>query len=133
VSEADDRQGNRQNPSRAVALRYRPPRDGAPRVVATGRGYMAQRLVETALSAGVPIVRDPALSALLQAVELDCEVPPDLYVALAEVLAFVYSLNREWQGLGATERPPVETGGRGLESRDAGVSCEQPGSSTAGG
>lgn len=76
----------------ASALRYRPS-DHAPQVVASGRGRVAERIVEAAREAGVPIREDPALAQALQALELGDEVPAALYRAVAETLAWAYALD----------------------------------------
>jgi flagellar biosynthesis protein len=76
---------------RATALRY----DGrdAPRVVATGRGRVADRIIEAAAKAGVPLREDPLLMEALATLELDQEIPPELYKAVAEALAWAYQLS----------------------------------------
>lgn len=71
----------------AVALRYDAP--GAPRVVASGRGLIGQRIVEAAQAHGVPMEKNPALAQALSTIELDAEIPERLYTAVAEILAFV--------------------------------------------
>jgi flagellar biosynthetic protein FlhB len=77
----------------AVALRYRAPEMGAPQVIAKGAGEMAQRIKDAARAAGVPIVERRALArALFRSVKLGYEVPPALYRAVAEILAYIYSL-----------------------------------------
>lgn len=84
----------RKHPAEAAALSYEEGRD-APRVVASGRGEMARRIVELAAEAGVPVRHDPALAEALARLELDLEIPPDLYAAVAEVLAWAYRLDLE--------------------------------------
>ena len=76
---------------RAAALRY----DGrdAPRVVATGRGLVAEKILEAAWEAGVPLREDPVLMAALATLELEQEIPPELYRAVAEALAWAYRLS----------------------------------------
>jgi flagellar biosynthesis protein len=76
---------------RAAALRY----DGrdAPRVVATGRGLVAERILEAAREAGVPLREDPVLMEALATLELEQEIPPELYRAVAEALAWAYRLS----------------------------------------
>ncbi|HRK31034.1 MAG TPA: flagellar biosynthesis protein FlhB [Tepidisphaeraceae bacterium] len=77
----------------AVALKYE---DGfhAPRVVAKGRGYIAQKIRETAIEAGVPILERPPLArALWRLVEVGQEIPEQYYAAVAEILAYVYELS----------------------------------------
>lgn len=71
----------------AVALRYDAP--NAPRVVASGRGLMGQRIIEAAQAHGVPLERNPSLAQALSTIELDAEIPERLYTAVAEILAFV--------------------------------------------
>jgi flagellar biosynthesis protein len=76
---------------RAAALRY----DGrdAPRVVATGGGLVADRILEAAREAGVPLREDPVLMEALATLELDHDIPPELYRAVAEALAWAYRLS----------------------------------------
>ncbi|WP_332769345.1 EscU/YscU/HrcU family type III secretion system export apparatus switch protein [Phenylobacterium sp.] len=71
----------------AVALKYEG--QGAPTVVATGRGLIGQRIVETAQAHGVPLERNAPLAQALSTIELETEIPERLYVAVAEILAFV--------------------------------------------
>lgn len=79
----------------AVALAYSPQEMRAPRVLAKGQGYLAQRIKEIAREHGVPLVENPPLArALYQSVEEGREIPAELYEAVAEVLAYVYSLRR---------------------------------------
>ncbi len=77
----------------AVALHYRNER--APRVVAKGGGEIAARIVATAKAHGVPLEQDPALAAALARLDLNEEIPRDLYVAVAEVLRFIWRLERQ--------------------------------------
>lgn len=79
---------------RAAALRYDPD-DRAPRVVASGSGHLAQRILEAAQAAGVPVRSDPALARALEALDLGAEVPEELYRAVAETLAWAYQLDAE--------------------------------------
>jgi flagellar biosynthesis protein len=78
---------------KAVALRYDTDRDDAPKVVAKGSGYIAERIVALAAEHELPVHEDPDLVGLLSKLEVDTEIPPNLYKAVAEVLAFVYRLN----------------------------------------
>jgi len=75
---------------RATALRYEG--KGAPRVVATGRGEVAERILARAQEAGVPVREAPALAAALDAMDVGQEVPEALWTAVAEVLVWAYSL-----------------------------------------
>jgi flagellar biosynthesis protein len=74
----------------AVALQYRRAQDPAPRVVAKGGGEIAQQIVELARQHGVAIREDADLVQLLSAVELDTEIPVEAFIAVAEILAYIY-------------------------------------------
>jgi len=78
---------------RAVALKYEKEKDAAPRIVAKGRGVVAQKIIEAARAHCVPLYEDKNLVQVLEALELETEIPPELYRAVAEVLAFIYRLN----------------------------------------
>ncbi len=78
---------------RAVALRYDANREDAPRIVAKGRGLLAERIIEVARENGIFVHEDPNLVSLLAELEVDTHVPEQLYRAVAEVLAFVYRLD----------------------------------------
>ena len=80
-----------ERPRRASALHYQG--SGAPKVTASGAGYVADRIVEVARANGVPVREDPALAEALTALELDQEIPRDLYTAVAEAIAWAYSLD----------------------------------------
>lgn len=77
----------------AVALEY--DGQGAPRVTAKGRGELAQRIIETAREHNVEIQENAVLAQALSAVELDDQIPEELYRAAAQVIAFVLSLRGE--------------------------------------
>jgi flagellar biosynthesis protein len=88
----NDRNGNRapmRNPL-AVALHYNG--NGAPRVVAKGGGDVANRIIETAREHQVPLQEDAQLAATLSRIELGREIPRELFVAVAHVLAFAWSV-----------------------------------------
>jgi flagellar biosynthesis protein len=78
---------------KAVALKYEKEKDAAPRVVAKGRGSVAEKIIETAKAHRVPLHEDKNLVQVLEALDLETEIPPELYRAVAEVLAFIYRLN----------------------------------------
>ena len=84
----------KETPEKAAALRYEYGEDPAPRVVAKGRGKVAHKIVELAKAHDVPLVEDRNLVAVLEALDVDTDIPADLYQAVAEVLVFVYGLNR---------------------------------------
>jgi flagellar biosynthesis protein len=78
---------------RATALRYTG--SGAPEVVATGAGALAERIVARAREAGVPVREDDPLAHALASLDLGQEVPEELWTAVAEVLAWAYALDAE--------------------------------------
>ena len=77
-------------------------RPNAPRVVATGRGAVAEQILAIAFEKGVPVREDSDLAQILAAVELDAEIPIDALAAVAEILSYVYRANRTWSGEQAT-------------------------------
>lgn len=77
----------------AVALKYAAG-DDAPRVVAKGRGLVATEIIARAREHGVFVHESPELVALLSNVDLDERIPPALYVAIAELLAWIYQVER---------------------------------------
>ena len=79
--------------SKAVALKYNKDKDAAPKITAKGRGFIAEKIVETARAHNVPLHEDKNLVQVLEALDLETEIPPELYRAVAEVLAFIYRLN----------------------------------------
>lgn len=83
---------------KAVALKYNTESDAAPRVIAKGDRLLAERIIEIAKENGVPIHEDPDLVSLLATLDIDREIPDALYRAVAEVLAFVYSVNAKAKG-----------------------------------
>lgn len=78
----------------AVALKYAPG-DSAPRVVAKGRGLIADEIIARAHEHGVFVHESPELVTLLQQVDLDDHIPPALYVAVAELLAWLYQVENK--------------------------------------
>ncbi|MBP7461847.1 MAG: EscU/YscU/HrcU family type III secretion system export apparatus switch protein [Candidatus Delongbacteria bacterium] len=78
----------------AVALGYKPQRDSAPKVKAKGRGFIAEKIIETAREYQIPIYEDPDLVQALMPLELEVEIPVEMYRAVAEVLAFIYQQNK---------------------------------------
>jgi len=85
------------NKQKAVALRYDEVKSDAPRVLASGSGLVAETIIERAREAGIHIQEDPDLVELLAKVPVGEEIPPELYQTIAEVLAFVYSVNDKFK------------------------------------
>lgn len=80
---------------RAVALGYDAESDDAPRVLASGEGLIAEKIIALAKEHGVHLREDPALVAALATVDVDATIPPELYAVVAEVLAYVYRIKRK--------------------------------------
>ncbi len=80
---------------KAVALKYDKEKNQAPVVRAKGEGKTAQKIIQLAKENGVPLKKDEDLVELLSKVELDKEVPPQMYKAIAEVFSFIYSITKE--------------------------------------
>ncbi|MFH1077612.1 MAG: EscU/YscU/HrcU family type III secretion system export apparatus switch protein [Pseudomonadota bacterium] len=79
---------------KAVALRYDPNEDRAPKITAKGEGLIAERIIELARQYDIPVKDDPDLIEVLSNLDIKQEIPTDIYIAVAELLAFVYSLNK---------------------------------------
>lgn len=92
--------------TRAAALRYRADRDAAPRVAAAGQGRVAEKILEVAAAAGVPVQHDPGLAEVLSRIDPGEEIPPETYRAVAEVLAFLYRVDRGQAVSRETDRRP---------------------------
>ena len=105
---------------RAVALQYGPD-DAAPVVVASGMGYLAEKIVDVAQENGVPVYEDDSLATVLTQLNLGQEIPPELYQAIVEI--YVYFLNfdvqnRRPKALETPAPPPTdaESGTEGAET-----------------
>ena len=77
----------------AIALEYNPAED-APRVIATGRGALAERIIERAKESEVPVHRDDKLADTLSRLQIGDMIPPELYEVVAEILVFVDSMDK---------------------------------------
>jgi flagellar biosynthesis protein len=82
------------NRALAVALAYSPG-ETAPKVVARGRGLVAEAIIERAKEHGIFVHESPELVSLLLQVDLDAHIPPQLYIAIAELLAWLYALEAD--------------------------------------
>ncbi|TDJ72018.1 MAG: flagellar biosynthesis protein FlhB [Planctomycetota bacterium] len=91
--------GPEPTPRQAIGLRY-DASESAPRVLAKGSGRIAERILEVAREAGVPIQEDPDLVEMLAASEVGDEIPVEVYGAVASLLVFLYRLNGEVGGEG---------------------------------
>ena len=78
---------------KAAALKYDQAKNMAPRVVAKGKGHIAEQIIQVARESDVPLLEDRNLVNVLEALELESEIPAELYRAVAEVLVFIYRIN----------------------------------------
>lgn len=83
---------------KAVALKYERSKDRAPRVTAKGARKIAERIIELAKEKGIPITEDPDLVGALMKLDLEEQIPEELYRVVAEILAFAYRLNSNMMG-----------------------------------
>lgn len=85
---------DKQEKKQAVALTYHHEKDIAPKVTAKGKGYVADQLLKEALKHNIPIQKDPSLVGLLGQLEINESIPDELYEVVAEILAFVYRIDK---------------------------------------
>ena len=78
--------------NKAAALKYRPG-DSAPSLVAKGRGLVAEKIIALARRHGIPIREDRNMVEILSTIDLYDEIPPELYKAVAEILAYIYKMS----------------------------------------
>ena len=96
---------------KAVALKYDSDKDKAPVVVASGMGYMAERITEAAMKAGVPVYEDDSLATLLSQLKLGAPIPEDLYRAVVEIYLYFlkYVPGRDQEELPEGTAPALES------------------------
>jgi flagellar biosynthesis protein len=82
-----------QKPSVAVAIAYEPQED-APKVIASGKGYLADKIIEKAKETDIPLHKDSKLANTLSKLEIGEMIPPELYEVVAEILVFVDKMDR---------------------------------------
>ena len=92
----------------AVALAYNPG-DDAPKILATGKGHVAERIMEEAKAHDVPFYKDSQLAETLSALQIGDAIPPDLYEVVAQILVFVDGMDKVKSKLDAAG---VDMGGR---------------------
>lgn len=73
---------------KATALKYDPDKNGAPVVVASGMGYMAEKITEVAMEAGIPVYEDDSLATLLSQVKLGAAIPAEFYQAIVDIYLY---------------------------------------------
>jgi flagellar biosynthesis protein len=91
---------------KAIAVKYERGRDAAPKVTAKGRGAVAEKILALAREHGVPIEKDSTLIEALYRLDLNEEIPEELYQVVAELLAFIYRMNSLKRGNGRTPGNP---------------------------
>ena len=79
----------------ALAVHYDKEQDSAPKIVAKGKGSVADKIIELAEKNGIPLYEDPDLIEVLSKLDLGAEIPPELYKLIAEVLVYVYKSNNK--------------------------------------
>lgn len=82
---------------KAIAIKYDKEQGNAPVVLASGKGQIAEQIIKAAREAGLEITQDADLAELLAKIPVGTEIPVELYQAVAEVLAFVYRVNKRQQ------------------------------------
>lgn len=82
---------------KAVAILYDSQKSPSPKVIASGQGEVAKKIIETAREAGVHIQEDANLVELLSKIDIGADIPTELYQTVAEVLAFVYQVNDKFK------------------------------------
>jgi flagellar biosynthesis protein len=93
---------------RAVALKYDRESGAAPKILAKGRGSVAEKILELAREKRIPLYNDPELVEVLGQLDIGTEIQPELYQAVAEVLIFIYKMNQKKKKAG--QRPPKQLG-----------------------
>ena len=83
------------NKKKAVALGYNRSQDNAPKVLASGAGEIANKIISLAKEHDIPIKEYPDLIEILSKVEVDQEIPPNLYKAVAEIFSFLYKITNK--------------------------------------
>jgi flagellar biosynthesis protein len=85
-------------PSRkAVALRYDQSQDEAPKIIAKGRGLVAEKIIELAEEQGIPLHKDSDLVEILSRLNINQDIPEETYLVVAEILAFIYRTNESYK------------------------------------
>ncbi len=80
---------------KAVALGYNKERDNAPKILASGKGELANNIIQVAKEHNIPIKEDKDLVEILSKIDINQEIPPNLYKAVAEVFSFLYRTTKD--------------------------------------
>lgn len=108
VAELDGGFAGGKKVQKAVALAHEPERDARPRVVASGRGAVAEQILQVAFANQVKVREDADLVEVLSAVDVDAEIPLEAMAAVAEILAYVYRANGVASPILDPQTPPEE-------------------------
>ena len=92
---------------KAVALKYDPEKNIATKLVAKGKGHVAENILEAAKKGQVPVYQNKSLVNMLMALELDKEIPTELYTTVAEILAYVYRIDSRRKQEREKDEPPM--------------------------
>lgn len=95
MTAGDEVRGRHSPEKTAIALKYERGVDPAPRVAAKGKGYLAEQIIAVAREHGIEVREDRDLAKILSALEVDSVIPMEAYVAVAEILSYVYRANHE--------------------------------------
>ncbi|MHC8494627.1 EscU/YscU/HrcU family type III secretion system export apparatus switch protein [Thalassospira sp. SM2505] len=94
---------------KAVALRYAHGRDNAPILSAKGEGSVAEQILQVAFANGIKVRKDSDLAEILMAVDVDSEIPLEAFAAVAEILNYIYRINRIYGGSSRSKTEPQDT------------------------
>lgn len=97
ILEGDKRTPNVSEPNKAVAVQYDRATDDAPRVVASGKGAIADQILQIAFERGIKVREDAELVEILSLVDVDCPIPLEAFAAVAEILTYVYQANASFK------------------------------------
>ena len=93
---SQDTKKNRREIKHATALQYSPDEDAAPKVVATGKGIVAEKIIEKAKENDVPVYQDANLAQTLSALGIGDQIPSEIYEVVAEILIFIGSVDKSY-------------------------------------
>jgi len=85
-------ENDKEQRKKAVALKYDIDKDKAPWIIASGKGKIAQKIIETAKEHEIPIEKEQDVVEVLSKLDIGDEIPPELYQVIAEILSFIYNL-----------------------------------------
>ncbi|MGO4543858.1 EscU/YscU/HrcU family type III secretion system export apparatus switch protein [Paenibacillus sp. 2TAB23] len=99
MSSEKENNPHKEKVKKAVALKYQPGERSAPVMIAKGKGHLADQILEKAKENGIPVQEDSSLVEVLSKLDIDQEIPPELYTLVAEILSFVYRSDRKARDL----------------------------------